>query len=712
MHLLILIALLLFYGCDAEVIKKSQVVPFVMGGSQLTFRINGIRTEEAVTLKCVIRFSDERDSIVVKPTLPLDLQSVICRLPPEVDSGSVVVDVVATSTGTVLVSEVVFIDSSPAAEVVVEENWDTNELSFSWDSEYFQQFFYPGQPIFLEVAMLAAESMEPVFRAEVFRQFIGLNSGISTFVLSNDIIDRISNIRYPYYYVLSPSSAPYFNMSSILFAPTLGMTDTEATRACGIWLEIAVAPTPDEINPCPPCLCQVELDDNFIKSEYDPQQLRLANGALDNHVLYYERVPTNGGHAQTCSYDSLTRNLATTSPAQASWVHAVSKYVSYQNNFFADIWPYSVCCLQSNSHQLCDLFHEKRPIDTGHQYPGPENPCSGFGDPHFATFNDVRYDFMGNGEFWLIRGPTGSEFGVQGRMSPIRDWQQVSYFNAIAIKDGNTTIQMELKNYQSFHLFLNGVEFPIPAHSTTLQIKNAHIIINGNIVNVRLRTGFSVIVDNNRNEFLNVYSSGAHRNKGKGFMGIFGNFGDDVQSDLTSQDGYVIPPTRDNLLNLSRIHYVFGLTWMTIANDSFFLYEDGKSWEDYANPNFGPILEYPDPATMPEEVRTICGDSRFCYYEYVGTASLEKAAGVVTIEQGLDELREEIKSVERPMCDVVRSPGNGRVQVNGYFNGSIANYSCNREYDFISGDRTRTCTASENESYWTGVEPACICKWN
>jgi len=148
MQSIILIALFISCGGNAEVIRRSQVVSYVMGGSQVIFRIDGIKTEEDVPLKCVIRFSDGRDSIVVPPLLPLDGQSVICRLPPEIDSGSVVVDLEATSTRigevgianitqstkTVLLSEAVFIDPNPSAEVVVEENWDTNELSLTWDS--------------------------------------------------------------------------------------------------------------------------------------------------------------------------------------------------------------------------------------------------------------------------------------------------------------------------------------------------------------------------------------------------------------------------------------------------------------------------------------------------------------------------------------------------------------------------------------------------
>ncbi|KAG4072718.1 hypothetical protein HA402_001830 [Bradysia odoriphaga] len=716
MYSLILIALFLSSEGNAEDIRKSQAVPFVMGGTKVNFTITGIKTEEDVLLKCVVQFFDGRGSIEVEPILPSVGDSVICQLPPDINSGSVIVDVEARRTGrravsqstkTVLVSEVVFINAIPLAKLVVVENWNTNELTFTWDSEYIQQYFNPGATIILQVTLYAANSMEPIFAATAFAPIIGLNTGATTIAITAANVDRISNIDYPYFYVLRPVGAPNVYMSSVLYAPTLRVTENEASRTCRNWLNTAEAPVPDEINPCPPCLCQAELDDNFVQSEYDPQLLRLSNGALDNHVLYYERVPTNAGHAQTCSYDTSTRNLATTSPAQASWIHAISKYTSYQSNFFDDIWPYIACCIQSNSQQLCDQFHERRPIDTGHEYPGPENPICGWGDPHFVTYNNLMFDFMGYGEFWLIRGSNKSGFGVQGRMGPYAAWPRATLFNAVAIKDGNTTVQFELRNYASFHLILNSTELPIPVEPTTLPLRSAHInFIHANLINVRLQTGFTIIVENIGNLYLNVYGSGAQRNKGKGFMGLFGNFDFDTQKELTSQDGFVIPPT--SALDMSLIHNRFGLTWMTTANESIFHYQDGRSWNDYVDPDFLPLLQHPDPATMPEEVRAICGDSLFCFYEYVVTGSLEMAADVVRVETGLEERRDKISNTVRPMCDVIRSPVNGRVHVNGHFNGSIATYSCNKEYDFESGDRIRTCFASENESNWVGEEPVCI----
>lgn len=705
---LLLLVLLISYGESANAIRTSKAVQFVMGGSQITFSLAGISSQTIENMKCVVRFPDGSDPIEFQPAVPRDRQSAICRLPPEIDSGSVDIDLAVTITtiSTEILTENLLINPSALGEVQVEENWNTNELSFIWSPEYFAQFFEPNANVLIQLTVYVADGhTDPTFTATQIMQHVGFNSGSGRVTVSAPNLQRFSDIQYPYFYVLKAvGTDTSVYLSSVLFAPVQGMDDSLASETCSDWYQFATVPR--EILPCPASLRQVEIDANFVQTDYNPQIVQLANGALNNHVLYYQRVSTKAGHAQTCSYNSLNNNLAGTSPAQAAWIHSVSKFDSYVDNYFSDIWPYIVCCLQSNSKEYCDMFHEKRPVDSGHEYEGPENPCKGTGDPHMVTFDSVKYDFMGYGEFWLIRGPEGSEFGVQGRMSPNSLGQKVSFYKAVAAMDGNTTVQVQLKS-GNLQVYLNRVELRLSTFPITIPADNAFLTIKQNRVDIRFQTGFTIIVEKVGNLYFNVYGSGAHTNKGKGFMGIFGNFDNNPENDLTAQDGYVIPPTKQNLLNLSLLHNRFGMTWKVTAEESYFVYEAGKSWEDHSNVGFTPIAEYPDPETLPAEVRAICGDSLFCYYEYVGTDSLEQASEIVRWENEFDDLREEIERVEI-LCQTLPPPPNGRVQVEGHLNGSLATYSCNREFDFISAQRTRTCSISQDISQWIGAEPICI----
>ncbi|KAG4066067.1 hypothetical protein HA402_001314 [Bradysia odoriphaga] len=353
--LLVLVALA---GGNAEVIRTAHIIGYEMGGSQITFSLDGFGIDEIYHLQCVVRFQDGRDSIEIGPSVPRDGLSAICRLTPDIDAGSVDIDLVVTTTNTsstsvpftkfaksantATLSKRLFIDPIPLSQIRVVENWDTNQLSLTWNAEYFAQFFSPAATILMQLTVYVAKSFEPVFETSQIVQLVGQNLGTTIVTLSSLNVARFLNVLFPYFYVLQAvGTQSDIYASSRVFAPTVGMDETAAEETCSSWLSIDTAPTPpEEIHPCPPCLCQVELDANFVPSEYPPQLVELANGALNDHVLYYERVPTQSGYAQSCSYNRLTGNLATTSPAQAAWINFVSKHTSYLENYFADIWPY------------------------------------------------------------------------------------------------------------------------------------------------------------------------------------------------------------------------------------------------------------------------------------------------------------------------------------------------------------------------------------
>lgn len=207
MRSLILIALFISCGGTQDVTRRSVAVPFVMGGSHIT--ITGIQIEENARVKCIVRFPDGRDSIELEPSVPRDRRSAICRLPPEINAGSVVVDLEITtpSTSTVILSEAVFVNPSPLAEVQVKENWYTKELSFTWDPEYFKQFYTIGNLIILQASLYVSESNKPDFTFTYSGIFhvIGPNLGTVKVSVQESQMERISNIHYP---VLGPVFGP------------------------------------------------------------------------------------------------------------------------------------------------------------------------------------------------------------------------------------------------------------------------------------------------------------------------------------------------------------------------------------------------------------------------------------------------------------------------------------------------------------------------
>ena len=61
-----------------------------------------------------------------------------------------------------------------------------------------------------------------------------------------------------------------------------------------------------------------------------------------------------------------------------------------------------------------------------------------FGDPHFDTFDGLRYTFNGKGEFWLIR-TTDDSVNVQVRLTPVEDGG-ATIITAVAVEfDGSNS---------------------------------------------------------------------------------------------------------------------------------------------------------------------------------------------------------------------------------------------------------------------------------
>lgn len=71
-----------------------------------------------------------------------------------------------------------------------------------------------------------------------------------------------------------------------------------------------------------------------------------------------------------------------------------------------------------------------------------------WGDPHIVTFDGVKYDCQGEGEFTLIKsldGDGGSKFEIQGRFVRFQSNRRVTVTRGVAIKDeGVPTVQIDV----------------------------------------------------------------------------------------------------------------------------------------------------------------------------------------------------------------------------------------------------------------------------
>lgn len=93
-------------------------------------------------------------------------------------------------------------NSQPAVEV--KEIWPSNVLLFTWDPDYFKQFFKPGANIAIQVTVNISEISEEqaIFIPNVIGIIREANAGSAKMSISNENKDKISD--FSHYYVLKP----------------------------------------------------------------------------------------------------------------------------------------------------------------------------------------------------------------------------------------------------------------------------------------------------------------------------------------------------------------------------------------------------------------------------------------------------------------------------------------------------------------------------
>ena len=71
---------------------------------------------------------------------------------------------------------------------------------------------------------------------------------------------------------------------------------------------------------------------------------------------------------------------------------------SVMKHFFADVLPFLYCCKLLGG-EACDDYYDKRPPVSSDGYQPPRPPAQTQGDTHLRTFDGVKYDFNGSGEY-------------------------------------------------------------------------------------------------------------------------------------------------------------------------------------------------------------------------------------------------------------------------------------------------------------------------
>ena len=397
---------------------------------------------------------------------------------------------------------------------------------------------------------------------------------------------------------------------------------------CNEWYRMETAVSDIQIQ-CPPTVDRARLQNselietNFTSMSgntlYGTQWLNSFHRGAQycfKQVLVVNLSESQTPTQQECCYQSEGKLI--TGPPNGGTINKVAADYNAFQHFKEDKRPFILCC--TSTYPNCGRYYEKRPSSKGIGF-NPILPAWLIGDPHFITFDSLRYTFNGHGEFILIRTPQ-DKFTLQGRMVPISN-SKASVFSAIVAKEGHTGDRILIVASQAglsrggMDIYINGVlaSFQLPPEMT---FDGFILRTNGTgMISIHFSNGIYLKCRTSASEILImtviIGVPISFKNSIKGLLGVFNN---DQGDDFTSADNSVPLPINSDF---SAIHFKFGLSWIiTDTSNSLFSYFPYESFGIYKDISFTPVFE----VQKDNDIIRQCFGDPFCVYDWTITGSM------------------------------------------------------------------------------------------
>ncbi|MGB5448689.1 MAG: VWD domain-containing protein [Woeseiaceae bacterium] len=207
--------------------------------------------------------------------------------------------------------------------------------------------------------------------------------------------------------------------------------------------------------------------------------------------------------------------------------------------------------------------------------------CSA-GDPHLQSFDRVRFDFQGAGEYHFAKSHE-LDVDVQVRLTPYGTSRSVSVTRALAIRSGETRITVDTNR------------------DNLIEIDGAPVLIrSGNQNKVARGSGVTLVRQNSTYRIVlpgevevSFWTAKTHLNvevssgpSGIGTLKGLGGVDDgDPSNDFSLRDGTTLS-IEEGGLTFEQLYRQFGDSWRISQKDSLFDYSDGQSTASYTDLTF------------------------------------------------------------------------------------------------------------------------------
>lgn len=255
------------------------------------------------------------------------------------------------------------------------------------------------------------------------------------------------------------------------------------------------------------------------------------------------------------------------------------------------------------------------------------------GDPHIVTFDNLRYDCQGRGEFILAQS-IDSGMRIHGLFEQYNNNAHVTVATGVAITAGAGTPIVQLtipKGEQTLELCIDRG----PCFDASTGYEDGDVRVTSESGTSRILytlTELYVIVSHSRT-FINIVAKLPSKYRNEDIRGLLGSPDDDATSDWMASDGTVLQLPTTDLRRQEAYDYCSQHWCIRDADDSLFVYDTVYDFEYYS----GCDEVFPgavDTSGASAELRALCGTDEACLIEGI-ELGIEGARWLLEAESGI-----------------------------------------------------------------------------
>ena len=160
--------------------------------------------------------------------------------------------------------------------------------------------------------------------------------------------------------------------------------------------------------------------------------------------------------------------------------------------------------------------------------------CIIHGDPHYITFDQRKYDFMGLCEYYLSKPCVGNDFAIVGKNSEVNGDKAITATEAVRVIVDSQDLKIDLTRGRGGEVYINGVLQSNDGDEVLYSSVGVQVVRSGGHPTVFLTMRFPVQIHWDGSRRVRITASKEWQGQ---LCGLCGNYNDDHSDDLVLSTG-------------------------------------------------------------------------------------------------------------------------------------------------------------------------------